>query len=85
MRVQPVGFTSSGIAATQTPGTAEQPVGLSFRGFTTVTLYNGQDNTGDVVAVCSGPGVYQWAHELYCENGLYVEVLGTGKGTVWLA
>lgn len=85
MQVQPVAFTASGIAASASAGTQEQIVGLSFSGFTSVTIHNGHDTTGDVVAFCNGQGVYSWNYELLCENGLYVECAGNGKGTVWLA
>ncbi|HET6914987.1 MAG TPA: hypothetical protein VFH56_02745 [Acidimicrobiales bacterium] len=67
------------------PAQAQRPVGFAFTGFTLVTLYNGTDNTGDVVAVASAAGVYAWNYEVNCQKGLYVEVTGTGKGTVWLA
>ena len=85
MRVQPVAFTGSGVVASQLPGTEEQPVGVSFEGFTSVKLHNGSDATGDLVAYCTAPGIFAWNYELYCERGLYVEVAGTGNGTVWLA
>lgn len=85
MLVQPVAFTASGIAASASPGVQEQVVGISFQGFTSVVVYNGQDNTGDVVAYCNAPGVFAWNYEVFCERGLYLQCSGSGKGTVWLA
>jgi hypothetical protein len=67
------------------PAQAQRAVGFAFTGFTTVTLFNGTDNTGDVVAVGTAPGTYSWNYEVNFNKGLYVEVAGTGTGTVWLA
>lgn len=67
------------------PAQPQRVVGFAFKGFTSVTLYNGVDNTGDVVAVASAPGTFSWNYEVNCQKGLYVEVAGAGSGTVWLA
>ena len=85
MRVQPEGFTASGVVSSSVSGQQEMPVGLSFRGFTSVSVYNGTDNTGELVIFAPAPGTYSLSYELYCEHGCYVEVAGTGKGTLWLA
>lgn len=66
------------------PAMSQRVAGMSYVGFTKVVLYNGTDNTGDVIAVGGGPGVYSWSYEVNCNRGLYVEVTGTGSGTVWL-
>lgn len=68
-----------------TPAQGQRPVGMAFQGFTKVVLHNGVDNTGDVVAVATGPGTFSWNYEINCQKGLYIEVTGTGSGTVWLA
>lgn len=85
MRVQPTPFTANGVLTTSLSGQQEMVCGMSFKGFTSVTVYNGQDNTGEVVLFASAPGVWSCEWELFCENGVYVEVVGSGKGTVWLA
>lgn len=59
--------------------------GLAFKGFTAVTVYNGVDNTGDPVLVATAPGTTALSYEINCAKGVYVEVTGTGSGTVWLA
>jgi len=98
MQVQPVAFTGSGQVGTaahtatdqnsgaQIPvgATQEQIVGIAYNGFTKVVVHNGTDATGDVVAVCGGPGTYSWNYELDCEHGLFLECTGSGAGTVWL-
>lgn len=63
---------------------AQRIAGVAYVGFTKVVAYNGTDNTGDVVFVGGGPGTYSWSYELNCNKGLYVEVTGTGSGTIWL-
>jgi hypothetical protein len=62
----------------------EQIAGLAYNGFTKVVVHNGVDASGDVVAVCGGPGSYGWNYELNCQLGLYLECTGSGAGTVWL-
>lgn len=97
MQVQPFKFTTSGIVgmAAHTAGTtfadhvaapqqAQQVVGLAYTGFTGVVVHNGSDASGDVVAVCGGPGTYAWNYEVNCNRGLFLAVTGTGTGTVWL-
>lgn len=66
------------------PAQAQRFVGFAYNGFTKVVAYNGVDNTGDVVFVGGGPGTYSMSYEVNCNKGLYVEVTGTGSGTVWL-
>jgi hypothetical protein len=66
---------------------AAQPqrlAGVAFKGFTAVTIYNGTDNTGDPVLVATAPGTVALSYEVNCQKGLYVEVTGSGSGTVWL-
>jgi hypothetical protein len=69
----------------QVPTTPQRFVGLAYDGFTKVVAYNGVDNTGDIVFVGGGPGTYGFNYEVNCQKGLYIEVTGTGSGTVWLA
>lgn len=66
------------------PAMPQRFVGFAYTGFTKVVFYNGTDNTGDVVAVGGAAGLYSWNYELNCQKGLYVEVTGSGSGTVWL-
>lgn len=98
MQVQPVAFAASGQVGTaahtatdQQSGasidvgaTQEQLVGIAYNGFTKVVVHNGEDATGDVVAVCGGAGTYSWSYEVNCEDGLYLECTGSGSGSVWL-
>lgn len=98
MQVQPVAFTGSGGVGTpahtatdadsqatiQVAAQQEQVVGIAYKGFTQVVVHNGKDATGDVVAVCGGPGTYSWNYELNCQLGLYLECTGAGSGSVWL-
>lgn len=67
------------------PQQAQYVVGFAYTGFTAVVLYNGSDNTGDVLAVGGAAGTYSFSYELNANKGLYIGVTGTGKGTVWLA
>lgn len=97
MRVQPVAFAGSGPVGTsahdavdnfgatvRVPAEVELVVGLAFTGFTKVIAHNGSDVSGDIVAVCDGEGTYGWNYELACPDGLYLECIGAGRGTVWL-
>lgn len=98
MQVQPVAFVGSGEVGTaahtatdadsgaqiQVAAQQEMIVGLAYQGFTKVVVHNGIDASGDVVAVCGGPGTYSWSYEVECNRGLYLECTGTGSGTVWL-
>lgn len=98
MLVNPIPFSASGEVGTPAhnatdaqsgatiavPADREQIVGLAYNGFTKVVVHNGVDATGDVVAVCGGPGTYSWNYEINCDHGLYLECTGTGSGTVWL-
>lgn len=67
------------------PAQAQRFVGVAFQGFGRVTVYNGTSNSGDVVFVGVGEGTYAFSYEVNCNHGLFVEVQGTGSGTVWLA
>jgi hypothetical protein len=67
------------------PQQPQRVVGFAYTGFTQVVLYNGSDNTGDVLAVGGGAGTYSFSYEVNANRGLYVGVTGTGAGTVWLA
>jgi hypothetical protein len=67
------------------PAIPQRAVGFAYDGFTKVVLYNGTDNTGDIVAVGGAAGSYSWNYEVNFNKGLYVEVTGSGRGTVWLA
>lgn len=67
------------------PAQPQRVVGFAYTGFTAVKAYNGTDNTGDVVFVGGAAGTYSFSYEVNCQKGLYVEVTGTGSGTVWLA
>lgn len=77
--------TVSSAGVVTVPAQPQRPVGFGYAGFTKVVLYNGTDNTGDVVAVGGAAGTYSFSYEVNCQKGLYVEVTGTGSGTVWLA
>jgi hypothetical protein len=78
----PFGSTSATVAVPQQP---EQVVGIAYKGFTQVIVHNGSDATGDVVAVCGGPGTYSWNYEVNCQKGIFLECTGTGSGSIWLA
>jgi hypothetical protein len=70
------------------PTTVTGPVqvaGMSASGFTKVILHNGVDATGDIIMVLVGDGTISPSYEVSAFKGLYVEVTGTGKGTVWVA
>lgn len=67
------------------PAMAMRVTGFAYNGFTKVVAYNGTDNTGAVVFVGGGAGTYPFSYEVNCNKGLYVEVTGTGSGTVWVA
>jgi hypothetical protein len=78
---QPVYTDSATIAV---PAMPQRIAGFAYTGFTKVVAYNGTDNTGDVVFVGGAAGTYSFSYEVQCSKGLYVEVTGTGSGTVWL-
>lgn len=53
-------------------------------GITSVIVHNSVDNTGDVVLYATGPGTISLNTPIRCDKGIYVEVAGSGKGTVHL-
>lgn len=57
--------------------------GISFTGFTSVKIHDG-DVGGNVVFQTATAGVYSIQHEVMCNNGLYIEVAGTGTASVWI-
>lgn len=67
------------------PAMPQRLTGFAYDGFTKVVAYNGTDNTGDIVFVGGAAGTYALNYEVNCQKGLYIEVTGTGAGTVWLA
>lgn len=88
MRAYPVDFTASGQLAydNSDPIEGEQfLLGLSSTGFTSVKVYDGEDNTGPLLLNAGVNETVALAHELWARSGVYVEVAGSGKGTVWLA
>lgn len=82
MRVTPVPFTASGFVIES--GKEQQIAGLTVEGFTSVKIFNGTNNTGALVATV-GAGTHVWHYEVWCRNGAFIEVAGTGRGTVWVA
>ena len=78
LRTRP--FTASGqvVAADE----ADSVSGLSFIGFTAVTVYDGTDATGNVVIAATAPGTVSLNEAVFCEKGVYVAVTGTGHGSV---
>lgn len=59
--------------------------GLNNNGFTSVKLHDGIDATGPVVVAATNAGVTSWNYEIRFVNGCYVEVVGTGTVSVWVA
>lgn len=74
-------FTASGIL--QTPDQADDVWGVAYTGFTSVTVYDGQDATGKVIiAGGAGPATIVLNYQATTEAGIYVAVAGTGKGSL---
>lgn len=60
-------------------------VGLSYKGFTSVNVYDGTDNTGALVlAAGAAPQTVSLNTPVICEKGVYVEIAGTGKGSIYI-
>lgn len=79
--VQTKPFTVSG--AIEVADTADAVMGVAYTGFTAVTVYNGSDNTGDVVfAGGAGPMTILANSPIRCQKGVYVEAAGTGVGSI---
>ena len=88
MRAYPVAFTASGKLKFEDASDIEGTLfvlGLSSTGFTSVKVYDGTDNTGALLLSAVANQTITLQHELLASTGVYVEVAGTGKGTVWLA
>lgn len=88
MRAYPVAFTAGGLLknADTTDITSTQLIlGLSSAGFTSVKVYDGTDNTGPLLLNATTNQTIALTHELLARTSVFVEVAGTGKGTVWLA
>lgn len=74
-------FTASEILLAADP--ANEISGLAYKGFTSVTVYNGTDNTGTVVfAGGAAPQTILANGPIRCEAGVYIEAAGTGSGSV---
>lgn len=75
-------FTGSG--ALELPDQDNTLVGAAFIGFTSVEIYDGQDDTGVLVAasVVSGGDTIHLSEPVRLEAGIYVKVAGTGKGSI---
>jgi hypothetical protein len=80
MSATPVGFTASAIVSTKPVSLT----GFSWTGFTAVKLYSGTDNTGTLVALGGAAATIPFSCVLEFPNGLFVEVTGSGKGSVWV-
>lgn len=81
MQANAVVFTASGVV----DGDALSVVGMTYTGFTSVVVYNGSDNSGAPVLVGGAAGTYGLSYELLCDQGVYIQAVGSGKGTVWVA
>ena len=81
MQANAVPFTGSGVIDSDQLSV----VGMTYTGFTAVVVYNGADATGSPVLVGGGAGTYGLSYELLCDQGVYIQATGSGKGTVWVA
>lgn len=61
---------------------ADTVSGVVVVGFTSVTVHNGTDATGDPVLVANGPGSVFSPQPIHCDKGIYVETAGAGSGSV---
>lgn len=75
-------FTASGVVVPA--GEEDEVFAVVSKGFTSVTVYNGVNNTGDPVLVLTAPGSFSLNTPVRCDKGIYVEVAGAGSGTVHL-
>lgn len=76
-------FTASGAQKTNPTDTILE---VAYKGFTGITIYEGSDNTGAViVAGGAGPETIEVTGSPAFPNGLYVEVAGTGSGSITLS
>lgn len=82
MALRATAFTASGVLAS--PDQDASVSGLTIKGFTSATVYNGADATGDPVLHLAGPGTVCSNLPIRCDKGIYVQVAGTGSGTVHL-
>jgi len=63
----------------------EELMGFAFKGFTSVTVYDGTDASGKVVAYGPGPGTFSWNEPIRFDVGVYVGTAGAGSGSLWVA
>lgn len=87
MRAYPVPFTAGGKLKFEdtTDIVGEQLIlGLTSSGFTSVKIYDGTDNTGPLLLNAVTNQTITLNHEVWAQTGVFVEVAGSGKGTVWL-
>lgn len=81
MATKSVPFTASGVLETALE--EDEVMGLVYTGFTSVTVYNGGDNTGDVIlAGGTGPQSILSNFPIKADQGVFVEVAGDGSGSV---
>lgn len=64
---------------------ADELWGITYLGFTGVNVYNGSDNTGTLIfAGGAAPVTFAFEEGVAAEGGLFVDVSGTGSGTLFV-
>lgn len=81
MSLRSKAFTASG--AIRPPDLANELWGVVYTGFTSVVVHNGVDATAPVLlAGGAGPQTIISNTSIFSDLGIYVEVVGVGKGSV---
>lgn len=64
---------------------ADELWGITYTGFDTVNVYDGSDNTGKLIfAGGAAPVTFSFEEGVAAEGGLFVDVTGTGAGTLFV-
>lgn len=77
-RAEPFAGTGQVVPAEE----SDEISGLVVKGFTSVFVHNGTDNTGTLVLAAPGPGTYSLNSPVECDKGVFVECAGAGSGSV---
>ena len=64
--------------------TDDEITGFAFSGFTSVSIFDGTDATGTLVAFSSAPGTTSWNESIRLTKGVWIVVAGAGKGSIWV-
>lgn len=81
LRARPFTVDDALIAADE----ADELWGITYTGYTAVSVYEGADNTGTLLfAGGAGPATFAFQTGVSAHGGIYVDVTGSGSGSLFI-